>query len=129
MNAIHKLTLLAITASGLACATVQAPPELVAARDNYGTASQGPAARLDPSSLHTAKKALDRAELAFAENPRDPYVSDAAYIAGRLMTERILDESESASFVLKVISDGRDHVSIRDAEQRERDDDCERTGN
>lgn len=83
MNAIHKLTLLAITASGLACATVQAPPELVAARDDYSKASHGPAARLDPSSLHTAKKALDRAELAFAENPRDPYVSDAAYIADR----------------------------------------------
>jgi outer membrane protein OmpA-like peptidoglycan-associated protein len=83
MNALHKLTLLAVTACGLACATVQAPPELVAARDDYSRAAHGPAARLDPSSLHTAKKALDRAELAFAENPRDPYVSDAAYIADR----------------------------------------------
>jgi outer membrane protein OmpA-like peptidoglycan-associated protein len=86
MNALHKLTLLAVTAvtaGAIGCATVPPPPELVAAREDYARASNGPAARLDPASLHTAKKALDRAELAFAEDPRDPYVSDAAYIADR----------------------------------------------
>lgn len=84
MNAIHKLTLLAVTSTfAVACATAQPPPELVAARADYAKAARGPAPTLDPASLHTAKKALDKAELAFAEDPRDPYVSDAAYIADR----------------------------------------------
>lgn len=84
MHAVHKITLLAIASVvGFGCATAQPPPELVSARQNYNAAARGPAARLDPASLHTAKKALDRAELAFAESPNDPYVSDAAYIADR----------------------------------------------
>lgn len=84
MNRFAKLSLASFLAlGGLACATAAPPPELVSARANYQQAARGPASQLDPSSLHTAKKALDQAELAFAQDPRDPWVKDQAYIADR----------------------------------------------
>lgn len=68
---------------GLACATVDPPKELVEARAEYEKSTQGPAAKLNPAGLYEAKKSLDHANNAFAQEPSAEKTRDVAYIALR----------------------------------------------
>lgn len=72
---------LAISVS--ACATSQAPQELLDARAAYQRAESGPAARFKPDQVHEAKVALDTAEQSFSSDPGDQKTRDLAYIADR----------------------------------------------
>ena len=65
------------------CATTMPPNELVTARSNYTRASQGPAPRLAPADLDSAKKSLDHAEASFKENGDTAETKDIAYAAAR----------------------------------------------
>src|SRR4051794_33576366 len=68
--------------SAAACGSAPIPPpELVNARSELVKAKQGPAATLDPTDIHEAQLALDRAERAFAEEPDSPITQDLAAIA------------------------------------------------
>jgi outer membrane protein OmpA-like peptidoglycan-associated protein len=70
----------AVVAAG--CAT--APPvELVQARKAYARASAGPAARLAPTDLHKAERALYQAERALSEEKDLRRAADLAYVAER----------------------------------------------
>ena len=96
---LRRLTITAVSISTLAfagCATVQAPSELVQARQAYMKAEQSEAARFDPAALHEAKTALDHAETMFSEDADAPKTRDAAYIAMR-RSERAKAEGETAS--------------------------------
>ena len=66
-----------------ACASTMPPNELVTARSNYARASQGPAPRLAPADLDSAKKSLDHAEASFKENGDTAETKDVAYAAAR----------------------------------------------
>jgi outer membrane protein OmpA-like peptidoglycan-associated protein len=75
------LTLLAGYAVG--CGATPPPPELLDARSAYIRAESGPASQLKPDSLHEAKVALDKAERAYADDPKDQKTRDIAYLAVR----------------------------------------------
>ncbi len=64
------------------CATV-APIQLVEARDAYAMSSNGLAAKLTPTDVYDAKKALDKANREFDEHGDTPECRDYAYIAQR----------------------------------------------
>lgn len=66
-----------------ACATSQAPQELVDARAAYQRAESGPAAQFKPDQVHEARVALDLAEQSFSNDPGDQKTADLAYIADR----------------------------------------------
>src|SRR5690348_7656192 len=88
MNRTMKttLTLGALTAGALVtfgCATPRPPAELVAARDSYDRAAAGPAAQMDPASLDTARKQLEKAEVTFVNDPYSYDVKHEAYLADR----------------------------------------------
>lgn len=57
--------------------------ELVAARNAYGTAQNGPAGAIAKAEVYDAKKALDAAEAAHDEKPRSGREIDLAYVALR----------------------------------------------
>jgi len=85
MMIMRKLRLPFISIAALSlfgCASVP-PRELVDARASYRNASNGPAIKLAPSQLDSAKKALDRAEKEFQEHPKALETRDYAYIAHR----------------------------------------------
>ena len=65
-----------------ACATT-APVELVEARGAYTASSAGLSARLTPTELYDAKKALDKAEQEFSAHGDSLECRDYAYIAQR----------------------------------------------
>lgn len=65
------------------CATAAPPSELVSARASYQSAKQGAAASFNPADLHTATKALDAAERAFARDGDTSQARDLAYVADR----------------------------------------------
>jgi outer membrane protein OmpA-like peptidoglycan-associated protein len=66
------------------CAGERVPPKaLVDARADYFRTKDGPAARLDPTDLHEADLALQRAESAFDRDPNAPSTVDLAIIADR----------------------------------------------
>ena len=65
-----------------ACATV-APPQLVEARNAYAASSNGLAAKLTPTELYEAKKALDKANVEFDNHGDTLECRDYAYIAQR----------------------------------------------
>ena len=66
-----------------ACATTLAPKELLDARDAYNRAAKGPAAKLTPAQLDTAKQALDRAETSFKDDGDKDVTKDLSYVAMR----------------------------------------------
>ena len=80
MNKIFAASLLAGALAACAGARM-APVELVNARAELVRAKQGPAAQLDPTDLHEAELALNRAEAAFANDPDSPNTTDLAAIA------------------------------------------------
>jgi outer membrane protein OmpA-like peptidoglycan-associated protein len=73
------------TAALLAACTASSPPprELVDARAAYTRAQSGPAQQLDPNALDEAKKALGRAESAYAAEAEQRDVKTLAYVAER----------------------------------------------
>ena len=83
MNRMNQVFAASLVAGALAaCAgTHLAPAELVNARAELVRAKQGPAAQLDPTDLHDAELALNRAEAAFANEPDSPNTVDLAAIA------------------------------------------------
>ena len=81
-NAVLWILPAALVAAG--CAGQRVPPQSLAdARADYFRAKDGPAARLDPSDLHEADLALQRAEQAFDKDPDAPTTNDLAIIADR----------------------------------------------
>lgn len=76
------LTLSAALGS-LVCGTTLAPKELMDARDAYDRAAKGPAAKLTPAQLDTAKQALDQAETSFKDDGDEEVTKTLAYIAMR----------------------------------------------
>jgi outer membrane protein OmpA-like peptidoglycan-associated protein len=78
-----------------ACGGERIPPkQLVDARAEMGRAKSGEAARLDPTDVHEAELALQRAEQALADDPDDPNALDLATIA-QLKSQ--LAQAEAAS--------------------------------
>jgi len=65
-----------------ACATT-APSQLIQARDAYAVSNSGLAAKLTPTELYDAKKALDRANKEFEDHGDTVQCRDYAYIAQR----------------------------------------------
>ena len=72
--AASVLTMLAV-----GCASAPPPPELLDARSAYIRAESGPAAQLKPDSLHEAKVALDKAERAYSDDPKEQKTRDATW--------------------------------------------------
>jgi outer membrane protein OmpA-like peptidoglycan-associated protein len=76
------LTLIVLGAS--ACGGAALPPkELTDARSEYQQAKTGVAIQLDPTDVHEADLALQKAEQAWADQPDDPTTKDLAIIAQR----------------------------------------------
>jgi len=65
------------------CATARPPQELLDARASYSQAEQGPAKTLKPDRLHEARVELDKAELAFNQDPNSDRTKTAGYVANR----------------------------------------------
>ena len=65
------------------CGSAAVPPELASARTAYNRAASGPAASLDPTDLHVAKRSLDAAEDSFEKNGDSQVTRDLAYAAER----------------------------------------------
>jgi outer membrane protein OmpA-like peptidoglycan-associated protein len=97
MNRTHQALVLGpILLASASCAGQRIPPKALSdARDDYLQAKDGPAMQLDPTDLHEAQVALDRAELAFQDNPVDPKVVDLAIIADR---RALTAEAQAATF-------------------------------
>jgi len=68
---------------GAGCATIEPPKELVSARAQYDAAMKSPTAQQNPAGLYDAKKALDVANEAYAEEPDGEETRDFAYLALR----------------------------------------------
>jgi outer membrane protein OmpA-like peptidoglycan-associated protein len=84
MKRIHSLTIvLPLAAMATACAGERQPPrDLVQARADYASARDGVAMKFDPTDVHEADVALQRAERAWRESPDDRQV-DLAIVADR----------------------------------------------
>jgi outer membrane protein OmpA-like peptidoglycan-associated protein len=81
-HAVLWLVPAALLAAG--CAGERTPPKALAdARADYFHAKDGLAARLDPTDVHEADLALQRAERAFDKDPDAPSTIDLAIIADR----------------------------------------------
>ena len=76
-------TAILLAIAGASCATAAPPPELVSARASHDSAKLGAAATYNPAGLHTAIKALDAAERAFARDGDTGGTRDLAYVADR----------------------------------------------
>lgn len=74
---------LAISVSLSACASSQAPQELVDARAAYQRAESGIAAKYKPDQVHEARVALNHAEESFMSDPGEQKTRDLAYVADR----------------------------------------------
>jgi outer membrane protein OmpA-like peptidoglycan-associated protein len=74
---------LVLALAGAGCATAAPPTELVTARTSYNRAQNGPAAKLNPADLDTARKAIEAAEQSYAKNGDTRETRDLAYIADR----------------------------------------------
>jgi outer membrane protein OmpA-like peptidoglycan-associated protein len=84
MVAPAALAMAALAMGGLGggCATT-APPQLVEARDAYTLSNNGLAAKLTPTDLYDAKKALDTANQEFDQHGDTLACRDLAYVAQR----------------------------------------------
>jgi outer membrane protein OmpA-like peptidoglycan-associated protein len=68
----------------VACGGDRVPPKsLVDARTEFGRAKSGIAAQLDPTDVHEAELALQKAESAWNDHPDEPETVDLAMIAER----------------------------------------------
>src|SRR5260221_10065181 len=83
MRITMKSTIVAIAVFLGACGTALPPAELVQARTEYGRASSGKAAQLQPAQVYEAKQALDKAEARFKDDASSRDAVDLAYVALR----------------------------------------------
>lgn len=84
MNTMRNMGLLLLVSTlGVGACASTTPPELLTARGAYQRASQGMAAQQNPAGLHSAKEALDAAELSFTDNGDSQETRDLAYSADR----------------------------------------------
>jgi outer membrane protein OmpA-like peptidoglycan-associated protein len=68
----------------VACGGERIPPkQLTAAREEYKRAKEGIAAQLDPTDVHEADLALQKAESAWNDHPDEPETIDLAMLAER----------------------------------------------
>jgi outer membrane protein OmpA-like peptidoglycan-associated protein len=83
----NRIALLAIPVTlvaAAACGGERIPPKaLVDARADFYQARDGMPGRLDPTDVHEADVALQRAERAFEQRPDDPMTIDLAIVADR----------------------------------------------
>jgi len=75
------IAIAAIACGGYGCASTRPSPELVDARAAYARAHAGPAIEANAAGLGDAKKALDDAEKAYADEPSSESARHLAYIA------------------------------------------------
>jgi outer membrane protein OmpA-like peptidoglycan-associated protein len=97
MRAQHSLTLTVLAMAGLlaGCGGDRIPPKsLVDARNEFASAKNGMAGQLDPTDVHEAELALQKAESAWGSAPDDPNTNDAAIVAQRRAQ---IAEAEAAS--------------------------------
>lgn len=123
------LSAVLLSASLAGCGAAPAPPELVSARASFARAQGSSAARLVPTKVYEAKKALDLAEQAYLEEGGDePKTRDLAYIAERQaslaqaearVAEAIAERDQARKNVLAVQQEGltRAQLEARRAEQ------------
>jgi outer membrane protein OmpA-like peptidoglycan-associated protein len=87
--------LLLLIGAGASCATQHVtPPALVEAREEFSRAKNGVALQLDPTDVHEADLALQRAEAAFRDEPDDPTTTDLAVVADR---RALIAETQAAT--------------------------------
>jgi outer membrane protein OmpA-like peptidoglycan-associated protein len=93
-NRLAALAVVSVLGSAMACGGQRKPPQsLVTARANLQRAKEGLAAKLDPTDVHQAELALQKAEEAWNEEPDAPTTNDLALIADR---RALLAQSEAA---------------------------------
>jgi outer membrane protein OmpA-like peptidoglycan-associated protein len=96
MKTISALGLIAAISGVTACGSAVLPPELASARSVYDRAAAGPAARLNPTDLHTAKESLDAANKSFETDGDSQLTRDLGYTA-----ERAAETAESRARALQ----------------------------
>jgi outer membrane protein OmpA-like peptidoglycan-associated protein len=83
MITFHHSSILLLLTVGAGCAAALPPQDLVTARADYGRASHGVAASLDPADLHSADVSLSLAEQSFDKDGDTQGTRDLAYVADR----------------------------------------------
>jgi outer membrane protein OmpA-like peptidoglycan-associated protein len=84
-----------LVSTGAGCATQHiAPPALVEAREEFARAKNGVALPHDPTDVHVADLALQRAEQAFRDEPNDATTTDLAIVADR---RALIAETQAAT--------------------------------
>jgi outer membrane protein OmpA-like peptidoglycan-associated protein len=96
MDSKHAAALVTpILAAAVACAGERLPPKaLLDARADYVRAKEGMAMQLDPTAVHEADVALQKAERAWERSPDEPSAVDLATIADRVA---LIAQSEAAT--------------------------------
>lgn len=107
--------LVSLPLGALACGTTLAPKELLDARDAYQRAAAGPAQKLTPADLDTAKQALDRAESAFKEDGDEETTKTLSYVAMR-KSQTAAARGETAAAIQKRDQAGRDLQAAQTAD-------------
>ena len=81
--------------AGIGCAATQLPPPaLTEAREEFLRAKNGIAMQLDPTDVHEADLALQKAEQAFRDEPDEASTNDLALIADR---RSLIAEAQAAN--------------------------------
>jgi outer membrane protein OmpA-like peptidoglycan-associated protein len=84
-NRAITLAVPALLIAGAACGGQSVPPKsLLDARDDFFRVRGGIASQLDPTDVHEADMALQRAESAFRQDPNDATTDDLAMVADRM---------------------------------------------
>jgi outer membrane protein OmpA-like peptidoglycan-associated protein len=87
----------ALAAATYACGSSAPTRELVDARRAYTVAEAGPASRLKPDALLTARQALSKAEAAHKEDPGSEAEAHLAYLAQRKAQIAVADAEVAAA--------------------------------
>src|SRR5689334_16971029 len=82
-HALAYTTTFSIALTLSACGSTPPPRPLVDARAAYNQAKSGKAAQYTPADLHTAKVALNAAEVAFEDDPESQETFALSYVALR----------------------------------------------
>jgi outer membrane protein OmpA-like peptidoglycan-associated protein len=92
---LSTASMLFVLVGSFACGGSLPPPKsLLDARQELAAAKGGPAAQLDPTDVHEAELALQKAEQAWSNAPDDPNTADVIVIAQRRAQ---IAEAEAAS--------------------------------
>ncbi len=115
-GSVVKLAATAVLLSLVACGA-SVPKELVDARVAYARASHGPAAELDASDVHVAKRELAEAESSFARLGDIAATRDLAYVAKR--RAEIAEARAGAVAARGALRDARSRLDRLDADRVE----------